>query len=163
MGGNQPSRPEPHAERQVGAVHDRAGGDRRLLAAAFAAEGQRRAARQTPRLPPAATRAGEAPRPARARQMLAARGVVGKASLEFTKRAGIIGHERALYGVCSWSVLSCTLAGRHKSLRLDGRAGLNRISNIYEPLKHDVLPTMPKIENRYYRAGQAIGAIFLSF
>jgi hypothetical protein len=33
--------------------------------------------------------------------MLAARGVVGKASLELTKRAGIIGHERALHGVCS--------------------------------------------------------------
>src|SRR5512134_2667296 len=101
MGGNQPGRPEPHAERQVGAVHDRAGGDRRLLAAAFAAEGEGRAARQTPRLPPAATRAGEALRPARARQMLAARGVVGKASLELMKRAGISGHERALRGVCS--------------------------------------------------------------
>ena len=61
---HQEGRPEPDGERKMRAVHDRASGDRNLLPASGAQEGQHLPAGQPSGLRPAAPSAAEAVRPA---------------------------------------------------------------------------------------------------
>ena len=100
MGRHQIGRPEPSGQRQLGVVHDRAGRDRGLLAAAGAFPSPRLGV-QRPRLAAAATGAGEARRPARREQVFDARRLIREVLLELDQGAGEVGHLRHRGSSCS--------------------------------------------------------------
>ena len=106
MGRHQIGRPEPRGQRQLGVVHDRAGGHRGLLAAAGAFPSPCLGL-QLPRFVPAASRADKALRPARRDKVSDAGRLIREAALKLDQRAGKIGHMRlANQTVCSLYVLS---------------------------------------------------------
>ena len=91
MSGHQIGRPEPGGQRQLGVVHDRAGGHRGLLPAAGAFPGPRLGL-QLPGFVPATCGADKAVRPARRKEIGDTGRLIRKAALELDQRAGKIGH-----------------------------------------------------------------------
>jgi hypothetical protein len=91
MGGHQIGRPEPGGQRQLGVVHDGAGGHRGLPAAAGALPGPRLGL-QFPGFPAATAGAHEARGPARREQVFDAGHFIGKALLELDQGAGKVAH-----------------------------------------------------------------------
>src|SRR6516164_9313237 len=104
MGSHQVGRPEPSGQRQLGVVHDRAGGHRGLLAAAGALVGPRLGL-QFPGLGLAAARADKAVWPARRVQVGSAGCLILEAVLELDQRTRKITHDglalRLMFDVCS--------------------------------------------------------------
>ncbi len=99
MGGHQIGRPEPSGQRQLGVVHDRAGGHRGLLAAAGAFPGPRLGL-QLPRFALAASRADKAVRPARREEVGDTGRLIREAALELDQGAGKIDHSGLANGYC---------------------------------------------------------------
>src|SRR6266511_5288016 len=89
--------PEPYRQRQLGAVHHRAGSHRGLPAALGAFIGPRLGV-ELPCLPVTAFGTDEAVRPAGLRQISGARGFIGETLLKFEEGAGEIGHGEHLRG-----------------------------------------------------------------
>ena len=110
------------------AVHHRAGGDRGLLAAGRAGEGQDGPAGKPPGLRAAAAGTAETRRPARYREMLGARRIVRKTLLELAQRTRKAGHERTLRGYM-FMIRSYHAAGPKTTTRC--AAGLNGMSLIF--------------------------------
>src|SRR6056297_959188 len=104
MGRHQPSRPEPHGQGLLGAVHNRARGHRSLTMAvrAFPRKGL---GLQRPALLMFATRAAKPFGPPLARKISGAGRLVWKLSLKFYQSARMIGHESPPNSVCSLFVL----------------------------------------------------------
>ena len=103
MGRHQIGRPEPGGQRQLGVVHDRAGGHRGLLAAAGAFPGPCLGL-QLPGFAPAAAGADKAMRPARREKVCDAGRLIREAALKLDQGAGKIGHASLaehVFGVCS--------------------------------------------------------------
>ena len=105
MGCHQIGRPEPSRQRQLGMVHDRAGGHRGLLAAAgaFPSPGF---GLQPPGFVAATSRTDKAVRPARSEEVGNTGPLIGEAALELDQRAGEIEHGGLANGLCSLYVLS---------------------------------------------------------
>ena len=95
MGGHQIGGPEPGGQRQLGVVHDRAGGHRGLFAAAGAFPGPRFGL-QLPGFALAAAGADEALRPARREEVPDAGRLIRKTLLELDQGTGKIGHGEPL-------------------------------------------------------------------
>ena len=93
MGRHQIGRPEPGGQRQLGVVHDGAGGDRSLLAAAGALPGPGLGL-QLPRFALGAAGADKPLGPARRKQIGDAGRLIGKALLKLDQGAGKVGHLR---------------------------------------------------------------------
>ena len=113
MGGHQIGGPEPDGQRQLGVVHDRAGGHRGLLAASGAFPGPCLGL-QLPGFARAASGADETLRPARREQIFDASRLIREAALELDQRARKIGHGGPRASLCSLYVLSSADASRHR-------------------------------------------------
>ncbi len=103
MGGHQIGRPEPGGQRQLGVVHDGAGGHRGLLAATGAFPGPWLGL-QFPGLALAAARADKAFGPARREQVSDAGPLIWKAFLKVNQGTWKIGHgitQRIMFMLCS--------------------------------------------------------------
>jgi len=100
MGGHQVGRPEPHDQRQLGAVHDGPGLDRGLAAAAAAFVGPTLGL-EAPGVIMAAAGTAKAIGPADGGKIGCAGRVVRKATLEGDQRAGVVRHGRASESICS--------------------------------------------------------------
>ena len=105
VGRHQIGRPEPGGQRQLGVVHNGAGGDRGLFTAACAFPGPGFGL-QLPGFGFAAAGADEAVRPARCGEIGNAGRLIREALLEFDQRAGKIGHRGlsagAKFVICSY-------------------------------------------------------------
>ena len=99
MGRHQIGRPEPRGQRQLGVVHDRAGGHRGLLAAAGAFPSPCLGL-QLPRFVPAASRADKALRPACRDKVSDAGRLIREAALKPTS-------EREKSGICASRTKPC--------------------------------------------------------
>ena len=104
VGGHQVRRPEPDGERQLRAVHHRAGGHRGLPGAGGALPGER-LGRELPALRVPARRAAEPVRPAQLCKIRGTRRLVRKATLKLDERARKVGHGRGppmtMFVICS--------------------------------------------------------------
>src|SRR5574337_501904 len=104
MGGHQIGRPKPGGQRQLGVVHDGAGGDRGLSAAAGALPGPWLGL-QLPGFALATAGAPEARGPARRNKVSDAGSLIWEVLLELNQGAGEIGHFGLSAGLCSLYVL----------------------------------------------------------
>ena len=115
MGGHQVSRPEPHDQRQLGAVHDGSGLDRGLAAAA-AAFVSPTLGLEAPGAIVAAAGTAKAIGPADGGKIGGAGSVVRKATLEGDQRAGIVRHGMTSESTCSLFVLTMPEPQRHQHI-----------------------------------------------
>jgi len=111
MGRHQIGRPEPGGQRQLGMVHDRAGGHRSLFATAGAFPGPGLGL-QLPSFASAASGADKAVPPACREEVGDAGRLIPKAVLELDQGARKIGHgglaNRTLFALCSNTVEALT-------------------------------------------------------
>ena len=128
MGGHEPGRPEPGGQRQLRTVHDGACGDRGLLAAGGALEGERLSA-MPPSLRMVTRRTAEARRPAHGEQPSRAGGFIREASLKVDERGGNVGHGGAS-GAAAFALRSYQPA---TSLSLHLAACRTRVSGVDGP------------------------------
>jgi hypothetical protein len=112
MGRHQIGCPKPGGQRQLGVVHDRAGGHRGLLAAAGAFPGPSLGL-QLPGFVPAASGTRKAVRPARREKVSDAGRLIREAALELDQGARKIEHGGLANRWCSLYVLSPTEPTRH--------------------------------------------------
>ena len=113
MGGHQIGGPEPQGQRQLGVVHDGAGGHRGLLAATGAFPGPGLGL-QRPGFARAASGADKTLRPARREQISDASRLIREAALELDQRVRKIGHVGPRASLCSLYVLSSADAFHHR-------------------------------------------------